>query len=72
MGTLGLEVLEFHPARGVEISMLGDSRPGSIHGASVVARWTLSYPDRDDATGLTLLAMRRVDGRWVIVHDASM
>jgi peptidoglycan/xylan/chitin deacetylase (PgdA/CDA1 family)/ketosteroid isomerase-like protein len=72
MGALALEVLEFDPARGVEISMLGDSRPGSIHGASVVARWTLSYPDRDDAMGLTLLAMRRVDGRWIIVHDASM
>lgn len=72
MGTLSLEVLEFDPARGVEISMLGDSRPGSIHGASVVARWTLSYPDREDATGLTLLAMRRVGGRWIIVHDASM
>ena len=72
MGTLGLEVLEFDPVRGVEVSMLGDSKPGAIHGASVVARWTLSYPDREDATGLTLLAMRRRGGRWIIVHDASM
>lgn len=72
MGTLSLDLLEFNPARGVEISMLGDSRPGSIHGASVVARWTLSYPDREDSTGLTLLAMRREDSRWIIVHDASM
>jgi len=72
MGTLSLELLEFSPARGVEVSMLGDSRPGSIHGASVVARWTLSYPDRDAATGLTMLAMRRDGERWIIVHDASM
>ena len=43
--------------------MLGDSRPGAIHGASVVARWTLSYPDREDASGLTLLVLRRQDSR---------
>jgi peptidoglycan/xylan/chitin deacetylase (PgdA/CDA1 family) len=72
MGTLHLEVVEFNPAAGVEESMLGEARPSAIHGASVVARWTLSYPDREALTGLTLLAMRREGERWIIVHDASM
>jgi ketosteroid isomerase-like protein len=72
MGTLTLDLIEFDAARGVEMSMLGDSRPGSIHGASVIARWTLRYPDREDATGLTLLVMRRDGERWMIVQDASM
>ena len=40
--------------------------------ASVVARWTLSYPGKPAATGHTLLSMRLVRGQWMIVHDASM
>lgn len=40
--------------------------------ASVVARWTLSYPGKPAATGLTLLALRQRAGKWFIVHDASM
>lgn len=40
--------------------------------ASVVAKWTLSYPGKPAATGHTLLSMRLVRGHWMIVHDASM
>lgn len=72
MGTLGLEIVELRTADGVEVSMLGDSRPSRIHGASVVARWTLSYPDREDASGLTLLVLRPTPEGWQIVQDASM
>jgi peptidoglycan/xylan/chitin deacetylase (PgdA/CDA1 family) len=72
MGRLSFDVLEIRPAQGVEISLLGDSRPGGVHAASVAARWTLSYPDREDASGLTMLfLLRRGDG-WAIAHDTSM
>lgn len=40
--------------------------------ASVVAQWKLSYPDKPEAKGHTLLSLRQQGGRWLIVHDASM
>ena len=59
MGTLALEIVETRLAAGEA-------------GASVVARWTLSYPDKPAASGHTLLVLRpRADG-WAIVQDASM
>jgi len=39
---------------------------------AVVARWTISHPDRPAATGLTLLNLVRNGAGWKIVHDASM
>lgn len=75
MGHLTLDVIELRLTAGGEVSMLGDARPGDVHGARVVARWTLSYPEeaeRDEATGLTLIVLERRDGRWWIVEDASM
>jgi hypothetical protein len=51
---------------------LGDSRPGGIHAVSVAARWKLSYPDREDAEGLTMLFLRRRGDGWSIAHDTSM
>jgi uncharacterized protein (TIGR02246 family) len=56
MGRLTLEVLE--------------ARAGSDT-AGVAARWTLSYSDRPEATGLTLLVFRRTAEGWQIVQDAS-
>jgi uncharacterized protein (TIGR02246 family) len=58
MGALTLDV--------EEIRMLSDAN------ASVVARWTLTWPDKPKAEGLTLLVLRKVQGRWLIVQDASM
>lgn len=72
MGTLGFEVLEMRPVQGVEISMLGDARPGGVHTVSVAARWSLRYPDREEASGLTLIVLQRRGDRWSIIHDASM
>jgi hypothetical protein len=72
MGTLTLDILEWSPAAGVEISLLGDARPSRVHGASLVARWTLSYPDQEARTGLTLLVLRPRGDRWEVVQDASM
>jgi len=72
MGTLSFEILEIRPAQGVEISMLGDSRPGKIHAVSVAARWKLFYPDREEASGLTMLFLRRRGDGWAIAHDTSM
>jgi uncharacterized protein (TIGR02246 family) len=72
MGTLGFEVLEMRPVQGVEVSMLGDSRPGGVHAVSVAARWSLGYPDREEASGLTLIVLKRRGDRWSIIHDASM
>jgi uncharacterized protein (TIGR02246 family) len=73
MGTLSLDVVTVDFAAGVEVTTLGDAVPSDLHGASVVARWKLAYPDKEAATGLTLLAFRRrTGGTWEIVHDASM
>jgi uncharacterized protein (TIGR02246 family) len=58
MGSLSLEV--------AEIRMI-DARS-----ASVVARWILTWPDKPRAEGLTLLVLRKSDGAWRIVQDASM
>jgi hypothetical protein len=52
--------------------------PGGVHGASVLARWTLTRVGKPPATGLTLLTFRprpgAADGqpRWEILQDASM
>jgi uncharacterized protein (TIGR02246 family) len=75
MGVLTLEVLDYRPASGIEISLLGDARPGRVHGASLVARWTLQTTrdgQQSEDTGLTLLVFRRVADAWKIIHDASM
>lgn len=57
MGTLALEFL--------------DARE-QANSVSLVARWTLTYPDKPAATGLTLLVLQRKGDRWFIVQDASM
>lgn len=72
MGTLRLEVIELREIWGPEVTMLGDAEPGRIHGATVVARWRLQKAGQPDATGLTLLVLRRDGSRWQIVQDASM
>ena len=58
MGSLRLEVLE---VRGADASH-----------ASVVARWTLTWPDKPKAEGLTLIVFSRTPNGWRIVQDASM
>jgi len=72
MGTLSFEVVETRTASGTEFSVLGDARPSAVHGVSVVARWRLAYADREPASGLTLLVLRRAREGWVIAQDASM
>jgi len=72
MGTLGFEVVEARPAAGVEITLLGDAAPSRVHGVSLVARWRLTYPDREPAEGLTLIVLRRRGDGWEMVQDASM
>ncbi|HLA78464.1 MAG TPA: SgcJ/EcaC family oxidoreductase [Vicinamibacteria bacterium] len=71
MGTLTLEVIEMRPLSGVEVTPQGDAVPGHVHGLSVAARWTLRYPEKETATGLTLLVLRRDGKAWRIVQDAS-
>lgn len=64
MGTLAIEPLELREAPGegeLETTMV-----------SVAARWTLTYPDKPAASGLTLIVFERRGERWVIVQDASM
>jgi uncharacterized protein (TIGR02246 family) len=39
---------------------------------SIVARWRLSYPDKPEASGLTLVVLRRTSDGWRLVQDASM
>jgi ketosteroid isomerase-like protein len=81
MGRLTLEILEIHSLAGIEVSVLGNSRPGGVHGLSVAARWSLSGMAGEgqdgekrfgDAEGMTLLVFQRtIAGEWEIIHDAS-
>lgn len=59
MGTLTLEVVE---ARTL-------ATPRAV---SAVARWTLTWPDKPKAEGLTLLVFTKTKDGWRIVQDASM
>jgi len=79
MGTLSLEPIEVRLIGGESASascgpLLEAVRESgsAVAGASVAARWKLSYPDKQPAEGLTLLVFHRRDGRWWIVQDASM
>lgn len=72
MGALRLEVVELRPIWGVTPTVLGDSEPGDIHGAGIVARWTLTRAEGDTSSGTTLLLFRRDPQGWRIVQDASM
>lgn len=72
MGTLTLEPLETREAWGFEPNPFGDAQPSRVHGVSLVARWALVTQDGTEASGLTLLVLHRVAGRWLIVQDASM
>jgi hypothetical protein len=72
MGTLKLDIIEMRPAFVTVRSLIPELKSSDIGGVSVVARWTLSYPEREATTGLTLLVFRRIEGEWKIVHDASM
>jgi uncharacterized protein (TIGR02246 family) len=58
MGTLSLEAI--------------DTRLFGQEGATAMARWTLTYPDKPPATGLTLVVLRRVGKDWRILQDASI
>ncbi|GMU60830.1 MAG: hypothetical protein AMXMBFR34_25930 [Myxococcaceae bacterium] len=57
MGKLALEP--------IDLRVSGDS-------ATVAAKWTLTYPDKPPASGHTVVVFIRYNGRWRIVHDASM
>lgn len=72
MGTLTLEPVEVREAWGFEPNPFGDAQPSRVHAVSVVARWALTTADGAEASGLTLLVLHRVAGRWLIVQDASM
>ena len=72
MGTLSLVPVETRLSWGIEGSMYGDAVAGDVQGVSIVARWTLAYPDKPAASGLTLLVFHARGGQWLIVQDASM
>lgn len=59
MGTLTLTVLETRAS-------------ASADSASAIARWSLTWPDKPKAEGLTLLVFARTEGGWRILQDASM
>ncbi len=75
MGRLELEVERLRLTAGGEVSMLGDAVPGEVHGARVLARWTLTRETPEgpvSRSGPTLIVFERRQGRWWIVEDASM
>jgi uncharacterized protein (TIGR02246 family) len=63
MGTLALEPIE------TRLAPPGETAAPLV--VTIAARWTLSYPDKPAATGLTLLVLHRLGARWQIVQDAS-
>lgn len=77
-GTLSFEIVETQLAAGLEITPFNAALPGAVHGASVLARWTLTYTSKPAATGFTLVVFRsKPDApegqpRWEILQDASM
>jgi uncharacterized protein (TIGR02246 family) len=76
-GTLSFEIVEVRPADALEPVPYGGVAPGRVQSVSLLARWTLSYTGKPEASGLTLLVFRRRapagDGpAWEIVQDASM
>jgi peptidoglycan-N-acetylglucosamine deacetylase len=72
MGHLALEILEASPIWGMETDLLLNAVPGDMQGMTIAARWSLTYPGKASATGLTLLILRPRGEGWAIVQDASM
>jgi uncharacterized protein (TIGR02246 family) len=73
MGQLAIDVETVRLTAGGEVSMLGDAVPGDVHGARVVARWTLEKADGSaPRSGPTFLSLERRGGRWWIAEDVSM
>jgi len=72
MGTLRFEFIEMVPMTMEVRSLMGLLKKEGIGGVTVAARWYLSYPDREAASGLTLIVFKRLAGTWQIIQDASM
>ncbi len=76
-GTLTFAIEETQLAAGLEVTAFDAAVPGGVQGASVLARWTLTYAGKPPATGLTLVTVRPRPGaaegqpRWEITQDAS-
>ncbi len=77
-GRLSFAIEETRLASGLEVTPFGLASPGDVTGASIVARYTLTYEGKPPATGLTLIVLRprrnvpEGQPRWEIVQDASM
>jgi pimeloyl-ACP methyl ester carboxylesterase len=67
MGTLRLEVL--HARAATDPGATGE--PVRPAGVTMVARWRLTYPEKPETSGLTLLVLRPRGDGWEIVEDAS-
>jgi len=72
-------VLDRYRAKYVDKSGMGtltlaidEVRELGADAASVVARWKLAWPDKPEASGLTLLVFKKTRAGWRIVQDASM
>jgi peptidoglycan/xylan/chitin deacetylase (PgdA/CDA1 family) len=76
-GTLSFAIEETRLSAGLEVTPFGAAVPGDAHGASILARWTLTHAGKPPATGLTLIVLRpkpaAAEGqpRWEITQDAS-
>ena len=57
MGTLSFEFLDARVTAGA---------------VSVMAKWTLSYPNKPSASGSTLVVLQPKGASWQVVQDASM
>ncbi len=71
MGTLSLETIELRLNRGLELTLLGSSVPSSIHAATLVARWQISYTNQVERRGLAMIALQPTSQGWKITQEAS-
>jgi hypothetical protein len=76
-GALSFTIEETRLAAGLEVTPFGNAKPSEAHGASILARWTLTYAGKPPVSGLTLIVLRPRRGasegqpRWEITQDAS-
>jgi len=54
------------------LSVIETRALASTDAVSAIARWTLAWPDKPKAEGLTLLVFIRTKDGWRILQDASM
>ena len=54
------------------LKIIHEERLGNNTAASIILRWEIAYPEKDNASGWSLIVLNKVKGQWMIIKDASM